>query len=590
MPWSSFLAPSNTTLSSSAHNGDRQESTAAVDVRVVGDEDEDEGRNVAQVLQFDDPPCLIDVSQDDNNNLHSNQEEQEVQEHDQAEEPVLMLPTGGRSRFEPPLPATVSPTNNIDVEERYQQLLRDVCPLFDRLGRIFTDIAPHIWQRVEPNSTLRTTGNRTSDPLHSLEARLMSLLRERPASPPPMHAYRAPIAAPPVRMEPSVVIGGARGLNPILQAIESSLLSESLASLASGGGRNSTAAPATPATSAATTNTTNSTSNTTPSTSDGGSTTNPSTSNTTTGTGTSNTSAGAGAGAAGRRSMEHHVDIHIAILSPPSRASPSVDTHNLSRAVASLTASLQAQAQSLAARTQELSERTNAVSEITSAISQAIRNATINNNNNGTNNTSNNATTNSANTAVESNTTPATGAADPPSQRQEVNNASSSASTAQQQQTVMEALYEATEVRTQAEAMSSLNEMLASMLANDDIDEDDDHQEQREEEEEDLYEDEADFEIEEDENENEEDDNDDYDDYEQDCNDSLVQLLDTSSSYEQEEEEEEREPGTPEESLLLTDLLVENTEESTVEPRTSLMPEHPEQTSQLPYWNIANQQ
>ncbi len=52
---------------------------------------------------------------------------------------------------------------------------------------------------------------------------------------------------------------------------------------------------------------------------------------------------------------------------------------SLSRTVANLTASLQAQAQHLAARTQELSERTSAVSEITSAITEALRNNGVSN-------------------------------------------------------------------------------------------------------------------------------------------------------------------------------------------------------------------
>jgi hypothetical protein len=90
----------------------------------------------------------------------------------------------GRSRFSPANAVTNAVTSSsIDraaVEERYKQLCRDLCPLFDRFGRTFTDLAPHLWQYAEPDSTLpRNPAARGSDPFHSLEARLISLLRER---------------------------------------------------------------------------------------------------------------------------------------------------------------------------------------------------------------------------------------------------------------------------------------------------------------------------------------------------------------------------------------------------------------------------
>jgi hypothetical protein len=233
-----------------------------------------------------------------------------------------------------------------EVDSRLQLIARDACPLFDRFGRILTDVSPHLWSRAMPGINRPSPANRF-DPFQSLESRLLSLLRERPPSPSPLQTFRAPITSVVPRMEP-------------LDVLRSGLLRNAFSSANNGNSEDS----------------------------DGSNAQRPSSFSESTRSSSNISTAGSTvvppSGAAARRTtsssspsgngLEHHVDIHIAILSPQNGTlSSGRPVDSLSRTVASLTASLQAQAQQLAARTQELSERTSAVSEITSAITEAIR-------------------------------------------------------------------------------------------------------------------------------------------------------------------------------------------------------------------------
>lgn len=65
-----------------------------------------------------------------------------------------------------------------EVDARLQLLTRDACPLFDRFGRILSDLSPHLWTRAMPGVNRPVPANRF-DPFQSLESRLLSLLRER---------------------------------------------------------------------------------------------------------------------------------------------------------------------------------------------------------------------------------------------------------------------------------------------------------------------------------------------------------------------------------------------------------------------------
>eukprot|EP01031_Cornospumella_fuschlensis_P036598 gene36598-44397_t len=103
---------------------------------------------------------------------------------------------------------------------------RALAPLLDRLGRVLTDLSPLLAQSLDPSppNTATSTSNtaNTSAGLNpsapaSFEERLLSLLRERPPSPPPLRAYRSPLTSLPppatfARASPlDVLAGAARG-------------------------------------------------------------------------------------------------------------------------------------------------------------------------------------------------------------------------------------------------------------------------------------------------------------------------------------------------------------------------------------------
>jgi hypothetical protein len=356
----------------------------------------------------------------------------------------------------------------------------------------------------------------------------------RPPSPPPMHAYRAPISAPVPR--PETVIG-ARGMNPILQAIESSILADAGA-----------AGLGTPLTTVSGAN--------------GGAT-----------TGGAAATSGAAGTSGGRRPTEHHVDIHIAILSPPTRPTAAASVDSLSRTVANLTASLQAQAQSLAARTQELSERTSAVSNITSAISEALRNATNNNASSTNSSEGNNGGTEPS--PIEDATTSGNDSA--LSEQQTATPAEAITETHQVEVSYMVAsdqIHDSDDSNPFLEGLSAEEQALLEVLTglqggDDELDEEDDEPE------------EEDFEIEHD-NSSEE-------------NDLMLDFHSVSSSARREpsltqqlEDVDEDHQTFEDPPNMLDDLLPSLLERR--QDQITLMPENAEETSQLPYWNIPNQQ
>mmetsp|Transcript_32647 Transcript_32647/g.44753 ORF Transcript_32647/g.44753 Transcript_32647/m.44753 type:complete len:581 (+) Transcript_32647:285-2027(+) len=258
-------------------------------------------------------------------------------------------------------------------DSRLRHLARELCPLVDRFGRALTDMAPFLRELAEapqdPNqvdspaatgvpSSSSSTSNSSSNTARprasnhfSLEASLLSFLRERPPSPPPERAYRAPISNQP-RMP--MAAGASRGG----VSVGSNFLTDILSAAGLGGAGG--VAPSNNGNSMLYSHSNAQTLSSQQSQQIGG-----------------------------------HMDIHIAILSPPSsrvtvpavasnevtHSASSITSSNVSsataltQAVSSLTASLQAQAQSLALRTQQLSDRTAVVTGYSQAISEMLRNA-----------------------------------------------------------------------------------------------------------------------------------------------------------------------------------------------------------------------
>eukprot|EP01036_Dinobryon_divergens_P034125 gene34125-44093_t len=246
-------------------------------------------------------------------------------------------------------------------EARFRHLAKELCPLIDRFGRALTDMAPFLRELAESpvdegstsstaipaesgtSSTSSSSRGSSSDPPRSqfsLEASLLSFLRERPPSPPPERAYRAPITNHP---RGPLTAGAIRGV----AANSGSLLTDILNAAGMGSSN----------------------------------------------TGLSTTALLPLSSQSTQGVDGHHLDIHIAILSPPSSRASMVTSGTsdfasansggpgstsgsvLSQAVNNLTASLQAQAQSLALRTQQLSDRTAAVTGYSQAISEILRTA-----------------------------------------------------------------------------------------------------------------------------------------------------------------------------------------------------------------------
>lgn len=163
-------------------------------------------------------------------------------------------------------------------EARFRHLAKELCPLIDRFGRALTDMAPFLRELSESppveegstssstipaesgtNSTSSSSRGSSSDPSRSqfsLEASLLSFLRERytlmfpdilyvrvwiltnatcrPPSPPPERAYRAPITNQP---RGPLTAGTMRGV----AANSGSLLTDILNAAGIGGGGSSNA-------------------------------------------------------------------------------------------------------------------------------------------------------------------------------------------------------------------------------------------------------------------------------------------------------------------------------------------------------------
>lgn len=70
-------------------------------------------------------------------------------------------------------------SESIDNDNDFRRHARDLAPLLDRVGRLMSDVSVQLWNQVEPGSYRTSPNPRTLDPLNTLEARLLSLLRER---------------------------------------------------------------------------------------------------------------------------------------------------------------------------------------------------------------------------------------------------------------------------------------------------------------------------------------------------------------------------------------------------------------------------
>lgn len=325
--------------------------------------------------------------------------------------------------------------SNEERENRLQQIIEELCPLFDRYGRILSDFSPLLSSYVESHANIERNPEAT-DPhraTQSLENSILNLLRERPPSPPPLRAYRAPLARHNGRLVSAPAVGAssntsrAAGVALLADLVGLDLLSGGNSS----GGGNGTAPQihiirAIPGNNQAQSNSSNEISRSTAGDSAVSSSvpTNDSTTDSSSNVGA--TSSNSYATMTNRTPnivspVTRHVDIHIGIFTPASNRAPAlVPRQNTIQARArqsnqspndrheqynALTASLQQQARSLAARTRELSERTSQVSSYTAAIGDILRslNTTVSNNatvTNAENTDSNNAANTDSNNAV----------------------------------------------------------------------------------------------------------------------------------------------------------------------------------------------
>lgn len=83
------------------------------------------------------------------------------------------------------------------INARFREVAAEMCPLLDRLGRVFTDIAPALCSIPASCPSAQPPSRRpASAPAPgSLDLSLSSLLRPREPSPPPERAFRMPVTA-----------------------------------------------------------------------------------------------------------------------------------------------------------------------------------------------------------------------------------------------------------------------------------------------------------------------------------------------------------------------------------------------------------
>eukprot|EP01038_Epipyxis_sp_PR26KG_P006238 gene6238-8593_t len=205
------------------------------------------------------------------------------------------------------------------IDSRLRYLARELCPLSDRFGRILVDMAPKLKTMSDANDSSENNNdsnvssnriNSSEESQASFEASILSLLRNRHPSPPPDRAYRSPISTINSANNRTIQTINAATLSGARASTANSIVSGIIGELAS-----------------------------------------------------AQRSEGSGSS-----SLGHHLDIHIAILSPPQRSQPTSEG-----VISQLTSSLQAQAQSISTRTQELSERVAAVSGYSSTINELLR-------------------------------------------------------------------------------------------------------------------------------------------------------------------------------------------------------------------------
>jgi hypothetical protein len=115
-----------------------------------------------------------------------------------------------------------------ETETKLKEVLSEICPLLDRMGRAFTDLSPHVHRYCQPQPPTPDTlppnspPNRPAPPLHGLlpfgllphrqmfvpvpSVRSFILFHSsnrRPPSPPPESFFRVPVTAPPRSSNPS---------------------------------------------------------------------------------------------------------------------------------------------------------------------------------------------------------------------------------------------------------------------------------------------------------------------------------------------------------------------------------------------------
>lgn len=282
--------------------------------------------------------------------------------------PLTTTTTPGDAGVSSPPSATTSAQAS-DSQDHLRQQYQNLIPLLDRFGRVLTDFSSLLWTEVDtyrppPPANNNIFAGLSGFPANSFESRLLTLLRERPPSPPPQRAFQAPIhnffRPEDAAGAAGVLLGRAAGGGSD-NHVHIAIFSPTPATIPA------VSPPVAPTSTSSASSTINRTANSSVSTQ-----------STVTGdvaTNSTNSSSNGGTSSTGGNGGTGNSGVGASVMSTTTNANPVAAStpEALSQSVADLTSSLQQQAQQLARRTQELTERTSAVSEITQTLGQILR-------------------------------------------------------------------------------------------------------------------------------------------------------------------------------------------------------------------------